>query len=238
MHVFVGYDPREDEAYQVCRSSILKHSPDSVVHPIHLYVCQILELYKRPFAYVDGKPYDPISNAPMSTEFALSRFLVPWLAEHLGIEDKYVLFCDADMLFRRNVDEILDCIHPDSDKSIWCVKHDVEHGEGVKMDGCAQTMYFRKNWSSVMLYNLDNQRLRLHDFNTQRGLWLHSFLWLDNSELGELPPEWNYLIDVSEPIADCAIAHYTLGIPLMDGYENCELADEWMEEYERITGDE
>jgi len=27
MKVFIGYDPREDMAYQVCKHSILKHQP-------------------------------------------------------------------------------------------------------------------------------------------------------------------------------------------------------------------
>ena len=34
MKIFIGYDPREDMAYQVCKHSILKHQPNADVRPL------------------------------------------------------------------------------------------------------------------------------------------------------------------------------------------------------------
>lgn len=235
MYVVIGVDPRELDAYKVCYASIMRHSPDSVVIPIHLDTVQIMGLYRRPFTYVNGKPYDPISKAPMSTEFALSRFLVPWLAKHNGIKDQWAVFMDCDMLVRTDIDELLSLA--DERYAIQCVKHEVDHGTGKKMDGCEQTQYFRKNWSSVMLWNLKHdghRRLTLDVFNEKRGLWLHSFLWLNDDEIGGLPKEWNHLVGVNPPNPNSKIVHHTLGAPFMPGYENCEYADEWFEVFNSL----
>jgi hypothetical protein len=235
MHIYVGFDPRERETYEVCKASILNHSPNSVVHPIHLDTVQIMGLYRRPFTYVGGKPYDPISRAPMSTEFAISRFLVPWLARADGINDQFILFTDCDMLMRCDIDDLLQ--YADEQYAVQCVKHEVDHGQGVKMDGCEQTMYFRKNWSSVMLWNLKhegNRRLTLEVFNTQRGLWLHSLLWLESSEVGGLPKEFNHLVNINPQNPHAKIVHMTLGVPIIPGYEQCEYSDEWLDIYNKL----
>ena len=66
LNVYVGYDSREDIAYRVCRDSILNHASIPVrVIPLKQQKLRELGLYKRGI--------DPRA----STEFSLTRFLVP-----------------------------------------------------------------------------------------------------------------------------------------------------------------
>ena len=98
------------------------------------------------------------------------------------------------------------------------------------MDGQIQTFYARKNWSSVVLWNLDhpgNKRLTLEHLNTKPGRDLHAFKWLSDDEIGELPVEWNWLVGVYEPNDQAKLLHFTLGVPDMQGYEDCDHAGLW-----------
>ena len=61
------------------------------------------------------------------------------------------------------------------------------------------------------------------------GLWLHGFDWLDDSEIGELPVEWNYLVGTNTA-KECPAPkgiHYTLGGPWFNDCQGVEYADEW-----------
>ena len=65
---FIGYDPKEDIAYRVCKQSLLKNSSIELsVVALKLYELVAKRLYKRNI--------DPLA----STEFTYSRFLVPIL---------------------------------------------------------------------------------------------------------------------------------------------------------------
>jgi hypothetical protein len=104
------------------------------------------------------------------------------------------------------------------------------------MDGQAQTRYARKNWSSVILWNVDhpaNKALTIELVNSVPGRDLHRFCWLEDDLIGELHPKWNWLVGHSDPEIDPAIVHFTDGIPTMQGYEDSEYADEWRAELER-----
>jgi hypothetical protein len=70
--------------------------------------------------------------------------------------------------------------------------------------------------------------------NTVPGRDLHAFKWLADEEIGELLPEWNYLIGhtVLPEGVDPKLVHFTEGIPSMPGYENAPYADEWRYELE------
>lgn len=228
MKVFIGYDPREEDGFEVTKQSILEHNPNINIQGIYLDACKASGLYRRPTYKKDGKLFDVISNAPMATEFALTRFLIPWLA---APTDDWVLFMDCDMLVRCDLEKELVPLLDDK-YAVMCVKHNIEHGTGIKMDGCRQTSYQRKNWSSVMAWNLKhkgNSFLTQFDVNTYRGRSLHQFCWLTNSEIGELPPAWNHLVGLMDPNPGAKIVHYTLGIPRMDGYGDCEYSAEWFE---------
>lgn len=226
--IYVGFDPRETDAFAVAKHSILRRI--NLPIPVKGVVLTDLregQLYTRPTSRRDGQLWDDISDAPMATEFACSRFLVPTLAK-----SGWALFMDCDMLVRRDIAKLFDLADPG--KAVMVVKHHHEPPEGVKkMDGQVQTRYARKNWSSVMLFNCDhhaNRALTVDLVNSVPGRDLHRFCWLEDHLIGELPPEWNYLVGHTKGVGDPAIVHFTDGIPSMDGYEDCEFADEWRAE--------
>jgi len=121
--------------------------------------------------------------------------------------------------------------HADPSKAVMVVKHD-HRQEGMKMDNQPQQSYPRKNWSSVMLFNCNhsaNRRLTVEDVNRRPGRDLHRFYWLHDDEIGELPPEWNWLVGVQPKPKHPKIAHYTLGGPWLPGWRPQEHDDLWLE---------
>lgn len=220
MKVFIGYDPREHSAAMVAQASLWRSSG---IRPT-LLVEEDLRARGLLWRPVDrrGTMHDIVSNADQSTEFAISRFLVPI------ISNGWVLFTDCDMLFLRDVHNIM--AFADPMKAVLVVKHNHQPTETVKMDGQLQLTYPRKNWSSVMLLNCDhpaNRRLTLHDVNTRPGRDLHAFYWLHDSEIGELPAGWNWLVNVQPRPAEVSIAHFTLGGPFTPGWKGAPHDELW-----------
>lgn len=158
--------------------------------------------------------WDQVSEAFCSTEFAITRFLVPILA-HSG----WVLFCDCDIVFLDDPAKLFALA--DDRFAVMCVKHDMKVEHDRKMDGQVQVPYARKNWSSVMLVNCDhpaNQRMTVSMIKEIPGRFLHRFCWLKDDEIGELPPEWNWLVGVQPKPEHPKIAHFTLGGPWIPGW--------------------
>ena len=160
----------------------------------------------------------------MATGFAISRFLTKELAR-----EGWALFMDCDVLLRTDVNELFELADPKF--AVQCVQHpNYVPKEAVKMDNQLQTMYLRKNWSSVALYNCDhwaNSRLTVEYINRVPGRTLHAFDWLRDDEIGDLPMSWNWLAGVSDPEITPDLVHFTNGIPSMPGYENSPYAAEW-----------
>ena len=64
------------------------------------------------------------------------------------------------------------------------------------MDGAVQTAYPRKNWSSLMLFNCDHPSVKAltpEVVNRENGAYLHRLQWAEDSDIGALPVEWNWL---------------------------------------------
>ena len=136
--VFVGYDPREDLAYQVCSRSILRHCPDAHVSPLKIENLRRAGLYRRAFWIDEQQRYDAQDGLPFSTDFSFSRFLVPMLgvAEDAG----WVLFCDSDFLFRASISDLFALA--DDRYAVMVVKHDYHPRQGTKLrGGVAQERY-------------------------------------------------------------------------------------------------
>lgn len=246
--VWIGFDPREAAAFAVAKNSIQRHSiaPYST-RGISLQDLRRRGLYTRETEHRGNGLFDVISDAPMSTEFAISRFLVPHLAKamfNVSTQAKpdyskragWALFVDADVMLRRDLNDLFK--QADDKYAVMVVKHNFNPPEGLKMDGQLQLRYARKNWSSVMLFNCDhpaNAALTPELVNTLPGRDLHRFCWLDDSEIGELGPEWNFLVGFHDQhsVPDPSIVHFTDGIPSMPGYEDCPYADEWWSELEK-----
>ena len=217
LRVFIGWDSREDIAYQVCRKSILRHASIPVdIQPIKQSELREHNLYWREF--------DPFS----STEFSFTRFLTPYLAGYNG----WAVFVDCDFFFRGDIAGVLDYV--DGAKAAFLVKHDYRPTETTKMDGQVQTVYPRKNWSSFMFINCGHEQVKAltpEVVNRRSGMYLHRFEWLSDDVIGELPISWNYLEgwhtrdQCPNPIA----VHFTRGGPWFKDWQDVEYGREWLE---------
>lgn len=216
---FLGFDSRAPDAFRVCEASLRAHASVPVdVHPLELAELRGLGLYTRPHEVRDGRLWDAISQEPMSTEFALTRFLVPHLMRYKG----WAMYCDCDFMWRADIAELLALADPTC--AVMVVKHRYLAHHGAKMQGQLNVVYPRKNWSSLMLFNCAhhaNKRLNLKAVNQRHRHELHGFFWLHEWEIGSLPFEWNWL--ELEPKA----VHFTAGTPDLPGYERSAYGDEY-----------
>lgn len=225
MKIFVGWDPRDDLAAKVCISSLKKHASKPIeVVLLRDYELRKRGLYNRPYRVLEnGQMVDERDFRPFSTQFAFTRFLVPYLADE---RDDLVLFVDADFLFRADVAELFALA---SEAPLSCVHHVYAPEEGTKMDGVLQKTYYRKNWSSLMLMRPVELRrhIKLQDVNREDGRWLHGLVWLQDHQIGSIPEEWNWLEGWSRSAYPRAV-HFTRGTPDMIG-DHIPYAKEWRE---------
>jgi lipopolysaccharide biosynthesis glycosyltransferase len=224
--VYIGYDPREDIAYQVCKYSIETRNPGIEVIPLKQQELRNYKLYWR--------EVDKLA----ATEFTFTRFLIPELNKFEG----WALFCDCDILFLTDVQELFDQV--DDQYAVMCAQHDYKPKDTIKMDGQVQSIYPRKNWSSVMLINCghaSNKKLTKELVNSPdaTGAFLHRFSWLDDSEVGEFSHEWNWLVDWYEEPTDGIpkALHYTSGGPWFENYRFCDYHTEWKDELSAMMND-
>jgi len=116
----------------------------------------------------------------------------------------------------------------DPDYAVQVVKHEHKPTEATKFLGQTQTAYERKNWSSLMLINASKCRALSTEYVEQApGLDLHQFRWLEDNEIGSLPPEWNHLVGYDQPCDGIKNLHFTLGGPYFSDYADCEFAARW-----------
>ena len=216
--VYVGWDSREDIAYQVCRHSILKRNPQATVKPLKQNQMRQSGLYKREI--------DKLA----STEFTFTRFFIPYLQNYKG----WAVFCDCDFVWDIDVQELEQ--YCDDTKAVVCVQHDYTPKEETKMDGKQQHLYPRKNWSSMVLWNCGHEKNKILTpdlLNKESPKFLHRFSWLDDSEIGSLPHHYNWLVGWYKEPQDGKpkIYHWTEGGPwFVDNYFDCEYADIWKKE--------
>lgn len=167
-----------------------------------------------------------------STEFSISRFLVPYLFDYKG----WTLFVDNDMIVHADIKELFD--YRDDKYSVMCVKHNQTCNMDKKFLGNSQHNYAHKNWSSVLLFNNSKCKLLTLDYvNTAKGLDLHQFKWIDDHSLiGELPMEWNYLVETdNQTLNTPKLIHYTNGGPYFPETEKCEYSEDWFNIYRTIN---
>lgn len=230
MRVYIGYDSHETAAYAVAMDSLRRLSPTVPITTLDHERLRRSGLLTRTVYRDNNRRFDAASEAPVSTEFAISRFITPILAQ-----SGYALFTDCDVVFMRDVEDIMQ--HVDGSKAVYVVKHNHKPSTVTKMGGHFQTTYDRKNWSSVMLFDCDhpaNSRLTLFDLNNRTGRDLHQFYWLADEEIGELPSEWNWLVG-EQPKPDYpAIAHFTLGGPWINGWKPREHDELWERAFARV----
>jgi len=226
--VFIGYDSRQDSTplfnkvknspYKVCKKSIKKYNSKVKVKPIKLKSLIKENIYRREI--------DPLA----STEFTYSRFLVPFLNNYKGI----AVFCDSDFLWQCNINELLNYYDPKY--SVMCVQHDYTPRSESKMDGYKQTVYPRKNWSSLMLFNCahsDCKNLSLENINTKSPKYLHRMEWTSDNNIGALPLDFNWLEGEYSGRTTPRAIHFTNGGPWHSKW-NGSFKNNWIQIYNEL----
>lgn len=217
IRIAIGFDQREAVAYHTfCQSILEKASAPVSFTPL---VLGALKGFSE--THTDG------SNA-----FIYSRFLTPWLMEFNG----WAIFADGDMICLDDVAKLWAL--RDETKAVQVVQHNYQTKAHDKYLGNKNENYPRKNWSSVILWNCAHPKHKIltPEFVMQQtGAFLHRFTWLDDSEVGALPKEWNWLTTEYEDNYQASLLHYTLGTPCFKDYAHSEMSDVWHEAHERIN---
>lgn len=221
--IFAGFDQREEAGYHAFTSSVLEHaSAPFTVTPLHL---QLFRSFYAP-GVRDG------SNA-----FVYTRFLIPFLQGYTGS----AIFCDgSDMLMKADIAELWALRDPY--KPVQVVKHDYRTKWprkylGTKMEAPNED-YPRKQWSSVMILNcmhMSWRKLTPESVQKMTGQELHRFSWLQEDEIGELPKEWNWLVQEDGPNPDAKLLHFSSGVPLMPAHANSPHAADYMRQCARMN---
>jgi hypothetical protein len=229
INVYIGWDPRETRAYDVCASSLKRHT----TLPVNIIPLIREELEQKG---IHSRPHDILA----ATQFTYTRFLVPFLNNYTGIS----IFCDCDFLWLTDINNLLNEIKYNTEnfkeKAVYVVKHNYTPLNAVKMDGAVQTVYPRKNWSSLIIWNCDHPKhkiLSTECVNSASGAFLHRFQWLDDKDIGEINIGWNWLVDVynvNNYTEELKALHYTEGGPWFENYKNCSFSNLWYAEESRI----
>jgi lipopolysaccharide biosynthesis glycosyltransferase len=215
--VFIGYDGRETVALNV------------LAHSIHARASQPVSIAPVMLSQLKGI-FNRERHPLQSTDFSFSRFLTPHLSDYTG----WSIFMDCDMLMLDDIANLWAL--RDERYAVMVIKHDHVPKEERKFLNEPQSKYAKKNWSSVMMFNNARCRALTPEYvNTASGLELHQFKWLgDDALIGALPDRWNHLVGYNPPRPDAALVHYTLGGPYFEQYRDCEYAQEWFAERDRM----
>ena len=104
LNIFIGWDSREEQAYEVCVKSLLKYSSKELnIVPIKRH-----EL-------IESRDYFREQPEAGSVEFTYTRFLTPYLSDFKG----WSLFIDCDFLFTKDVAELFN--FADDKNALMCV---------------------------------------------------------------------------------------------------------------------
>ena len=211
--IFIGYDSKVKIAYHVLAESILRNSSTPVtISPINLN--NLKNIYTR--------KQDPLA----STEFSFSRFLVPHLMNYNG----WAIFMDSDMVMLSDITKLWNLRN--EKYALQVCKHDYTPNSKNKFLGNNQTIYAKKNWSSLMLMDCSKCKTLTPEYvNTKSGLELHQFKWLDENLIGSIPLEWNWLVGEYPYKKEVHNIHFTEGGPYFKDYKNTKYADEWFNIY-------
>jgi len=209
--VYVGFDSREAAAYHVFCQSVIDHASGPV---------SFIPLHRAMLDNFDGQRDG--TNA-----FIFSRFLVPYLQGFRG----WALFVDGDMVLTDDVYRLWEM--RDDSCAAMVVPHEYRTSHPRKYIGTPlendNIDYPCKNWSSVILWNCEhpaNRILSRKFVEEATGQYLHRFEWLAREDIGHLSTDWNHLVG-EYPVQRAKLYHYTLGVPGIRHYEDCDGADRW-----------
>lgn len=224
LRIFIGYDDNERIAYHVLSHSIQRRASIPI---------SITPLNRATLTAVFDRPRGEYE----STDFSISRFIVPYLCDFEG----WAVFMDCDMVCLGDVAELASymSLMEKYGTAVRCVQHDYTPKSDTKFLHQKQTTYEKKNWSSMMLLNnVLCRKLTPEYVNQAPGLALHRFEWVSQDKVRKMPKEWNVLIgeENQASIDDAKLIHFTNGGPWFPEYKNCEGANLWFHERENMNG--
>lgn len=239
--IFIGYDPKEHIAATVLEHLLRRDTPETLdITFLKEENLKRAGLLSRPYKIINGQMIDDQDEKPFSTQFSFSRFLVPALMQWEG----WALFMDCDMFPRTDITELFK-EYDDPSLPLYCVKHKYEPTDEYKMDHQIQTVYPKKNWSSLMLMNCGhemNKELTPLVVNNLDGSYLQQFQWLPNRDsiIGSIHEEWNWLDGHSPEDLEAKNVHFTTGGPWFKDWKckrekDGEYAAEWNADYTNIA---
>lgn len=216
IQLFAGFDEREEVGYHAFCSSVIERASVPV---------SITPLSLKSVERVYGEGHRDGSNG-----FIYLRFLVPYLMGYQG----WAIFADgSDMVMQADIAELAALYDPF--KAVQVVKHDYKTKHPRKYVGTAMEAdngnWPRKNWTSLMLVNCGHYAWR--DLTPEKvgqmpGSYLHRLSFItDDSRIGALPKEWNWLADEYGPNPDAKLLHWTAGIPGFKHYKDAPEAHNW-----------
>lgn len=231
IRLFIGWDSRESVAWHTLAHSILSRASIPVaLIPLRQGALRAADIYTR-----ERGPTE-------STEFSLTRFLVPYLSGYWGTS----VFMDCDALCLTDVADLLEDVAKAETQALkagrpapalLCCQHSYVPSDQVKFLGNVQTVYPRKNWSSVMVFRNDRCRMLTPEYvNTATGLELHRFQWLRDEEIAPLPFNWNWLVGEYTQNPRANLLHWTLGGPWFPDHAGADHADLWFAERDAMLG--
>jgi len=207
--IFVGYDKRESVAYHTFCQSVISHTKAQVS-----------------FSPLSGEQRDG------SNSFIYARFLVPHLMHNKG----WAIFADGDMICNDDIETLWNMRRPEY--AVMVVQHNYRTKHPVKYLGAKNEDYPRKNWSSLILWNCghwQNQILTPEYVKQSSGADLHRFRHLDESKIGALPLEWNWLAMEYPENNKASLIHYTIGTPCFTDYTACDSAELWHNQHAEVN---
>lgn len=145
------------------------------------------------------------------TPFTYSRFLVPYLCNYKG----WGLFLDADMIVMDDIAKLF--AMADNRYAVMVSKNDLK---------------FER--ASLMLFNCGMCEILTPDFIEQSAR-LHDISWAADEVVGDLPREWNHLVGYDAPRGTPKLIHYTQGVPAFPQTQDCEHADKWFMEHQKMN---
>lgn len=211
MKIYVGYDTCQQQAFDVCKYSIERHSSIEII-PV---VKQQLEADKIYWGDKKG-----------STDFSFTRFLVPYLNNY----SDFAIFCDSDFLWNCDPMELKEYVN--TTKAVFVVKHQIQDSEMpvIKMNNKSQFWYPKKNWSSLMVFNCSHSACRTLTpdvVSNMSGKYLHEFEWVGQDQIGDLPRTYNYLVGYYNDNKDPKAIHFTTGGPWHENYKDVQFSKLW-----------
>jgi lipopolysaccharide biosynthesis glycosyltransferase len=134
-----------------------------------------------------------------STEADASRFFIPYLNNY----QDWAIYVDSNFVFVEDIAKLIENL--DAGKAVHVVKHKYPNDP-------------RKHWSSLMIWNCkhaEHQKLDLEYVNSENIKNLYNLNWIRDTKIGELEPEWNWIVNWYREIRDGypSAIHYVDGVP-------------------------